>query len=308
MHGKKYFFRSFKDALKERFGTRVYKISVDAGFTCPNRDGSIAYGACVYCDEDGSGPGKVMRSKSITEQLVKGKEIMKKRYDSQKFIAYFQAFSGTYSDVERIKELFDEALHVSDIVGISVGTRPDCLSEETVELLQDYHKKTYLWVELGLQTTNDEVLKSINRGHDLNCFINAAKKLKGLRICTHYIIGLPGDDKQHLFDGARLVGELAMDAVKLHHLYILKGTAIESAWRDGDVQVLELEDYARRAVDFLERIPKEVIVQRLAGSALREKLLAPAWTLDRVGARSAILDEFKKRGTRQGALYTEGKA
>lgn len=293
--------------LKEKFGGPVYKITLDVGFTCPNRDGRLAFGGCTYCDEDGSGPGKERALLSIRQQLEEGKSFMRKRFQAQKFIAYFQAYTSTYTTPERLKLLLDEALSVEDIVGIDVATRPDCLPNDILDLLSEYHNKTYFWLEMGLQTTHDEVLKRVNRGHGTEAFIDAAKraKAKGLRICSHMIFGLPGDDEAHMLEGADLLAELEVDAVKLHHLHILKGAPMENAWRKGLIPVLELETYAKQAVNFLERVPSTMIVQRLAGSSTREKLLAPDWTLDKARIIQTIEKEFQRRGTYQGRLCTK---
>ncbi len=291
--------------LKERFGCSVYKITLDVGFTCPNRDGRIAFGGCTYCDEDGSGPGQERAKLSVHQQLEEGKKFMRKRFGAQKFIAYFQAYTSTYTTPDKLKALLDEALSVEDIVGIDVATRPDCLPEDILDLLQEYHQKTYFWLEMGLQTTNNEVLKRVNRGHDVESFIDATKRAqkRGLRICSHMIFGLPGDDEAHMLEGANLLSELKVDAVKLHHLHILRGAPMENSWKKGLIPLLELEDYARQVVDFLELVPSTMIVQRLAGSSTREKLLAPLWTLDKAKIIQTIEAEFKRRNTHQGKLY-----
>ncbi|MDP3980138.1 MAG: TIGR01212 family radical SAM protein [Chlamydiota bacterium] len=305
MKNKKSYYRAFSEVLKTEFGTKVYKIPLDVGFTCPNRDGSVSLGGCIYCDEAGSGPGQEKSSQSISLRLDLGKKVMQKRYKCEKYIAYFQAFTGTYTKPETLKAFFDEALCDPDIIGLSVATRPDCLAEEMIKMLEIYHKKTYLWIELGLQTANDEVLKKVNRGHTVACFIDAVERIKkrGMRVCAHFVIGLPGDDTEHLYRGAEIVGAQGIDAVKLHHLYITKGAPIASAWKKGFIKTMDLEEYARLAVDFLERIPQEVIIQRLFGSSTKDKLLAPAWTLNRSQSQQAIVKEFIRRGTRQGYLY-----
>jgi radical SAM protein (TIGR01212 family) len=297
-------YRSFSKSLKDLFDVPVYKITLDAGFTCPNRDGRLAVGGCTYCDIDGSGPGKERAQLSIRQQLEEGKEFMRRRFGAQKFIAYFQAYTGTYTSAEQLKVLLDEALSVEDIVGLDVATRPDCLPPEIVELLFSYREKTYFWLELGLQTANDEVLRRVNRGHDVNSFIEATQLLKklGFRVCAHMIFGLPGDDWDHMMLGAQLLKELDVDAVKLHHLHILKSSPMEQQWKKGLIKVLEMEEYARLVVDFLERVPQSMIVQRLAGGSTPDKLLAPAWTLEKARVIQVIEEEFKKRETYQGRL------
>ncbi|MBI1883241.1 MAG: TIGR01212 family radical SAM protein [Chlamydiae bacterium] len=299
------YYRSFSRVLKETFGVPVHKITLDAGFTCPNRDGKLALGGCTYCDVDGSGPGQTRALLSIRQQLEEGKVLFSKRFGARKFIAYFQAYTGTYTTPDRLRALFDEALCVEDVVGLDVATRPDCLPGDVIELLCEYRGKTNFWLELGLQTANDEVLKRVNRGHDVASFISATQRMKalGFQICAHMILGLPGDDWEHMMQGAKLISELGIDAVKLHHLHILKTAPMEGPWRKGLIPVLELQDYASWVVDFLERIPASVIVQRLAGSAAKERLLAPMWTLEKAKIIQTIENEFKKRESYQGKLH-----
>ncbi|MBI1871239.1 MAG: TIGR01212 family radical SAM protein [Chlamydiae bacterium] len=299
------YYRSFSKFLKEQFGVPVYKITLDAGFTCPNRDGKLAIGGCTYCDLDGSGPGQERALLGIRQQLEDGKHFMKKRFGAEKFIAYFQAYTGTYTEPDQLKKLLDEALAVEDIVGLDVATRPDCLPPHIVGLLQEYNQKTYFWLELGLQTTNDEVLKRVNRGHDSASFVEAAQFMKrlGFRICAHMIFGLPGDDWDHMVRKAtKLLTELNVDAVKLHHLHILRGAPMENQWKKGLISVLELDEYAKLVVDFLERVPETMIVQRLAGSSTSGKLLAPSWTLEKAKIIQTIEKEFERRGSHQGKL------
>jgi radical SAM protein (TIGR01212 family) len=302
---KKELYRSFSKALKEQFGVSVYKITLDSGFTCPNRDGKLALGGCTYCDADGSGPGQERAFLSIRQQLEEGKMFMKKRFGAEKFIAYFQAYTGTYTSPEKLKKLLDEALEVEGVIGLDVATRPDCLPDDIVELLKEYRDKTHFWLELGLQTTNDEVLKRVNRGHDTACFVEAAKRMKalGFQVCAHMIMGLPGDDREHMLQAADLISELGMDAVKLHHLHILKSSPMEHQWKRGLIPVLELDEYASMVVDFLERVPESMIVQRLAGSSTPDKLLAPLWTLEKARIIQTIEQEFLRRKTYQGRLY-----
>lgn len=298
-------YRSFSKYLKNLFGVPVYKITLDAGFTCPNRDGTLAVGGCTYCDLGGSGPGKERAKLGIRQQLEEAKGFMKKRFGAQKFIAYFQAYTGTYTAPEELRKLLDEALAVEDIIGLDVATRPDCLPPEIIKLLQEYQDKTHFWLELGLQTTHDESLRKVNRGHDTASFIEAAKLMKGLgfRVCAHMIFGLPGDDWEHMVGKAsKLLTELDVDAVKLHHLHILRGAPMENQWRKGMIPVLELEEYSKLVVDFLERVPESMIVQRLAGSSTRDKLLAPLWTLEKARIIQTIEKEFEARQTYQGRL------
>lgn len=299
------YYRTFSSALKELFGAPVYKITLDAGMTCPNRDGRVGRGGCSYCNPEGSGPGRAKSLLSIRQQLEEGKVYYDRRPGEKKFIAYFQAFSGTYTTPDHLKKLLDEALSVEGIVGLDLATRSDCLSDEMLDMLMPFREKTYFWLEIGLQTANDDVLKKINRGHDVASFVEAVQRAKkrGFQICAHVIFGLPGDDELHRLKGAELISSLRIDGLKLHHLHILKGSPMESLWEKGAIPTVGLEEYARWVVDFLERIPSSVIIQRLVGSAPSDQLLAPAWTLQKAKAIRAIEEEFSRRQTRQGKIF-----
>jgi len=204
--------------LRNIFGCRVQKISLDAGLTCPNRDGLISTGGCIYCNSRGSGTGAFKKGISITEQIVKGKEFLRKRYKAKKFIAYFQSFSNTYGPYERLQGLYEEALAIDDIVGLSIGTRPDCIDESILTLLEDYTKEHLIWIEYGIQSIHDRTLKFINRGHDVNCFKRAvdATRNRGIKICTHVILGLPFEDRADMLATAEAVGAMAIDGIKIH--------------------------------------------------------------------------------------------
>ena len=303
-------YRSFSTYLKEEFGCAVYKITLDIGNTCPNRDGRIAYGGCTFCDIDGSGPGRERSQLSVSQQLAEAKGFMTQRYGAKKFIAYFQAYTATYTTPEKLRDLLEEALSVSDIVGLDVATRSDCLPDPIVDELVKYKDRTHFWLELGLQTANDEVLKRVNRGHDVANFVGAAQKMKklGFRMCAHIILGLPGDDWDHMMKSAGLISDLGFDAVKLHHLHVLKDSPMENQWKKGMIPLLTLDEYARLTVDFLERVPSSMVIQRLAGSSTPGKLLAPMWTLDKAKTIQAIENEFKKRNSFQGKIYGREKS
>ncbi len=220
-------YKDLNTSLRARFGCRVQKITLDAGMTCPNRDGSVGTGGCIYCNERGSGSG-AFQKKSITGQLESAKEFLRRRYKAKKFIAYFQSFSNTYAPVEKLRALYEEALAVEDVVGLAIGTRPDCVNAPVLNLCAEMGDRTFVSMEYGLQSIHDETLKVINRGHNRETFLDAVKRTraKGLEVCVHVIIGLPGEDKKDMLATARALGEMDIQAVKIHLLYVIRNTAL----------------------------------------------------------------------------------
>jgi radical SAM protein (TIGR01212 family) len=299
---KRYY--DFNTYLRNTFGCRVQKITVDAGFSCPNRDGTISKGGCIFCNEKGSGTGAFHRNLSISEQLVAGKERLFKRYKAKKYIAYFQSFTNTYAPIEILRKVYEEALAVEDVVGLSIGTRPDCVDEPVLNLLQGYAKHHLIWIEYGLQSSNDDTLKAINRGHDAACFQKAvqATKNRGIKICAHVILGLPGENRSHMLETAEFIANLGIDGIKLHLLYIIQGTAIERLYQEGRYQCLSQNAYVDRVCDFLERIPEEVVIQRLTGDPHPHELVAPQWSLRKAETLARINKSLEDRDTRQGRL------
>ena len=298
--GKRY--NDLNTYLRNRFGCRVQKISVDAGLTCPNRDGTLSTAGCIFCNDRGSGTGAHTRGLSITRQLEQGKAALAKRYKAKKFMAYFQSFSNTYAPVETLRRLYEEAMEISDIVGISIGTRPDCIDEDKLALLQELAGRCLVWVEYGLQSAHDSTLSLINRGHDAACFAEAVEKTRnrGIQICAHVILGLPGETAAHVRDTARFISRLGIQGVKLHLLYVVKGTRLETLYRQGSYRCLEQTAYVEWVCDFLERIPDTVVVQRLTGDPHPHELLAPQWSLNKNETLSLIHAELERRDTRQG--------
>jgi hypothetical protein len=292
--------------LRNIFGYRVQKITIDAGLTCPNRDGSISHGGCIYCNIRGSGTGAYAKGLSVTRQLTIGKKSLSKRYKAKKFIAYFQSFSNTYAPLQKLKRLYDEALSVEDIVGLSIGTRPDCVDEAVLDLLQQYAKHHLIWIEYGLQSARDETLAFINRGHDVQCFKDAVEKTKnrGIKICAHVILGLPHETRQDMMHTATTIATLGIDGVKLHLLYVVKGTALEAIYRKGEFKCLEQSAYVDLVCDFLERIPAEMVIQRLTGDPHRKELVAPQWALKKTETFNLIQQTLEKRDSWQGKHLT----
>jgi radical SAM protein (TIGR01212 family) len=299
-------YRDFNSYLREIFGERIQKITLDAGFTCPNRDGSVGRGGCIYCDSRGSGTGAMIHEGlSIREQMVKGSEFARKRYGAKKFIAYFQSFSNTYGPLSVLKDLYDQALSLPGVVGLSVGTRPDCISGDILSLLRSYQDRYLVWLELGLQSAHDATLVFIRRGHDVACFDRSVWMAEsvGLRVCAHVILGLPGETRPMALDTARHLASLPLKGVKIHALYIVKGTPLSVMYEKGQFRCMTREEYVEWVVDFLEIIPSHVVVQRLTGDPLHAELLSPEWVKEKGKNLSLIRQRLKERDTWQGRKY-----
>ena len=295
-------FYDLNSYFRNIFGCRVQKITIDAGLTCPNRDGTISKGGCIYCNSRGSGTGAHAEGLSVSEQLIAGKAALLRRYKAKKFIAYFQSYSNTYAPVEKLKSLYDEALSVKNIAGLSIGTRPDCINEPVLSLLENYAKDYLVWVEYGLQSAHDETLKLINRGHDYKCFKNAINSTKGrgIKICTHVILGLPGEEKSHILETAKAIAGLRIDGIKLHLLYVVKGTKMEEFYLSGKYRCLKQDEYAELVCDFLELLPEDMVIQRLTGDPHRDELVAPIWSLEKAKTLALIKNTLENRNSWQG--------
>ncbi len=291
--------------LRDIFGCRVQKITVDAGLTCPNRDGTLSRGGCIYCNIRGSGTGAHAKGLSVTRQLINGKNSLSKRYKAKKFIAYFQSFSNTYAPLQDLQRLYEEALKVDDIVGLSIGTRPDCVDEAVLDLLQDYAKHHLIWIEYGLQSARDATLAFINRGHDVQCFKDAVEKTRnrGIKICAHVILGLPHETRQDMLHTAATIAKLGIDGIKLHLLYVVNGTRLETLYRQGKFKCLEQQAYVDLVCDFLERIPAGMVIQRLTGDPHRKELAAPGWSLKKTETLERIRKTLEKRDSWQGKYF-----
>lgn len=294
-------YNAFSDRLKEHFGCRVHRISVDAGFTCPNRDGTVGSSGCIFCGGDGSGSFGIARGRTIRDQLEHGKEVMVRKYKAGKFLAYFQAYSNTYASPDYLRLLYDEALAVVDVAGLIVGTRPDCVDDAILDLLAEYHRKTYFWLELGLQSPHDRTLAAIERGHTYATFADAVSRAKerGLRVCAHVILYLPGETRDEMLVTPEILNLLGVDGVKLHLLHVMKGTKLEELYAEGKVCLPDRDEYVGMVCDFLERLDERIIVQRLTGDGGKD-LVAPQWSKAKFEVLNAIDGEMGRRGTRQG--------
>ena len=295
-------FNDLNTYFRSQFGCRVQKITIDAGLSCPNRDGTVSSGGCIYCNVRGSGTGAHSKGLSIADQLLQGKSRLAKRYKAKKFIAYFQSFSNTYAPLDKLRQLYDEALAVEDVVGLSIGTRPDCVDESVLELLQDYATESMVWVEYGLQSAVEETLVLIRRGHDVQCFKDAVSATvnRNIKICAHVILGLPGESKSDMLYTAKILSDLHIDGIKLHLLYVVKGTRMETLYQQGKYRCLEQQEYVDLVCDILERIPPEIIIQRLTGDPHPKELVAPQWALNKTAVLAQIQDTLQKRDTWQG--------
>ncbi len=295
----------FNTSLQNRFGERVHKITVDAGFSCPNRDGTLSRSGCIYCNPKGSGTGAHAKGQSITEQIENGVIGIGRRYGAKKFIIYFQSFTNTYAPIHTLKSVYDEALARDDIVGLSIGTRPDCVNSDVLDLLQGYARDRLIWIEYGLQSAHDRSLSLLNRGHDVTCFKDAvmATKNRGIQICAHVILGLPDENKADMLYTADFLAGLGIHGVKLHLLYVIKGTQLETLYRKGGYKCLEQQEYIDIVCDFIEHLPEDVVIQRLTGDPHPRELVAPHWSLKKNETLQMIWDTMEKRDSFQGKFY-----
>ena len=304
-NNKRYY--DLKSYWRNLFGCNVHKLSIDAGFTCPNRDGRAGTGGCIYCDGRGSKLRQLGALPSVTAQIQNGKKYYSGKAD--KFIAYFQTFTNTYAPVDHLKKLYDKALDEPAVIGLSIGTRPDCLPSETIELLGDYAKKYHVWVELGLQSIHDKTLQLINRGHDAGQFLDAVSALKGsgVNICVHIIIGLPGEEDKDVYETAKAIARLPVNGIKIHSLLALDGTVLGAMYKNGSLPMISKEKYVALAADVLEILPLEMVIQRLTADGYRDIFLAPAWAANKLDVLNSINHELERRDSYQGKFYKREK-
>jgi hypothetical protein len=296
-------YNDYSSYLKTKYGCRVYRIGLDAGFTCPNRDGTKGSGGCIYCSDTGSRSPYADPLESPASQLRKRIDYLSKNKGANKFIAYFQAFTNTYADTTKLKTIYDTVLDFKEIVGISIGTRPDMIDNDKLEMISAYKDNYEVWLEYGLQSSHDKTLRAINRGHTFKEFAEAAKLTKdhGILTSAHVIIGLPGETREDIITTARRLDGLKIDGVKIHSLHVLKTSPLESLFRDGKIKMLGMEEYAGLVCDFLENISEDIIVQRLTGQGQRGSHVAPEWALDKTATLAKIDEVFRQRGSRQGS-------
>ncbi len=297
--------KTFNNYLRERFQARVYRVPIDAGFTCPNRDGVRAFGGCTFCDDRGSGAPTIDTELSVKQQLTSGIERIRKRFKAQKFLAYFQAFTNTYASEEVLRRLYDLALAEPDVIGLCIGTRPDCLEDNILDLLAEYHEKTFVWLEVGLQTAVNRTLDLINRGHSAEEFFDAVERAqkRGLLLATHLIFGLPGETREEMLDTVRQIARSGIQGVKIHQLVIYKGTPMARQYERGELQLISEDEYVELVADALELLSPDQIVMRLIAEGPKDDILAPAWALDKSPVIERINQVLLDRGTRQGSRF-----
>ena len=300
---KRYF--TLNAYLRKKYGARVHRVAIDAGFTCPNRDGTISSGGCAYCAEHGARAAYVDPEQSVKDQLLSGIAKISAKTGANLFIAYFQAYTNTYAPVETLEKLYREALSVPGVVGISVGTRPDCIDAEKLDLLEMLAQNTSVLIEYGVQTLNDNTLKKLNRGHDSAASIRAireTKKRKGIEVLAHLILGLPGDSREDMIESAGVLVREGIDAFKFHQLFIERRTALEQVYRSGGFELLTLEEYIGVLCGIIPILPPEIVIHRLFADADKNKLIAPLWTLEKA-RNTALLDQvLEEKNIHQGSM------
>lgn len=303
-----YYFR-LRNYYTMVYGQRVHRIALDAGFTCPNRDGSKGQGGCTYCDSSGSGAAYIERELRIDQQLAAGKKYAARRYNVTKFLAYFQAFSNTYAPISELERIYNEALNVPDIVGLVIGTRPDTLSRKVLALLQNLSQQVPVWLELGLESSHDCTLNQLNRRHTAQDFFDTVELAHdySLPVCAHIILGLPGETQEMMHETVDRLVSASIHGIKFHHLYIAANSPIHQIYLNGKIEVFSLDVYVSLIVDILERLPAHIVIYRVMGEKHYQHLIAPQWTLQKQRVLQHIDREFKKRSTYQGryAPFTE---
>ena len=287
------------------FGCRVHKLPIDAGFTCPNRDGSAATGGCVYCDGRGSALRQAGPLPSVGDQLRHGKTFYREHSKAEKFIAYFQTFTNTYAPVEKLRALYDEAFAVEDVIGLSIGTRPDCVPDETLALIRSYAERSHVWLEFGLQSIHNRTLAAINRGHDVATFRDAVRRSAGgsILICVHILVGLPGETRNDILETAKALATLPVQGIKIHNLLALEGTALGGRFQQGEVTLMTREAYVGTVCDILEILPPEMVIQRLTADGYRDIFFGPAWAGNKLAVINAIDRELETRDSWQGKKH-----
>ena len=304
-NGKRY--NSLNYFLRNKFGEKVFKISLDGGFSCPNRDGTISNGGCIFCSESGSGDYAGDKRLSLHKQFEDIKEMMAKKWKSQKYIAYFQAYTNTYAPVEELREKYYKAINEEGVVGLAIATRPDCLPEAVLDLLEEINKKVYVWVELGLQTVSDKTAKVINRGYKLNAFEDAIRDLKARNIdfVVHSILGLPGESKEDILDTIKYISHTKAKGIKFHLLHLMKETPLMEFYENGKLEFLSMEDYIELVCKGISLLPQDMVVHRLTGDAPRSLLVGPMWSLKKWEVLNSIDSYMEDKELYQGKNYHE---
>ena len=298
------YYNDYGTWIRAQFPFRVQKISVDAGFTCPNRDGTISTGGCTYCDNRTFNPAYCNRNRSISEQLEDGKQFFARKYPDMKYLAYFQAFTNTYSSVARLRSLYEEALSVKDVVGIVIGTRSDCISSELLDYLEELNRRTFLIVEYGVESANDDTLRRINRGHT---FLQSQRAIsqthaRGILTGAHIILGLPGEDAAESLRQASVISRLDIDILKIHQMQIIRGTRLAEEFERQPFPVYRIDEYIRLIANYIQRLREDLVLERFVSQSPKEMLIAPQWGLKNFEFTNLLVNHLKASGSRQGQL------
>ncbi|HOT44736.1 MAG TPA: TIGR01212 family radical SAM protein [Spirochaetota bacterium] len=305
--GKPY--HSFSDYLRNKYNCRVLKIPINAGLSCPNRDGTAGRDGCIFCSADGSASPGMTPGSPIGEQMDLAKKAFKRSDKSTRYIAYFQAFTNTYGPPSLLKGLYDRAVGRDDVVGIMIGTRPDCVPDETLDIIASYLRPGFeVWLEIGMQSSHDKSLEFLRRGHINDVTVDAVRRaaLRGIPVCVHLILGIPGESWQDMMATAAALRALPVRGIKFHHLHVISGTTLEGMFRAGLMKPLSMNEYVSAVCDFIERVSPDILIHRLMGDREENTLVAPRWGLHKGTVIKAIEDEFLRRGSFQGILYDSG--
>ena len=304
-----FLYNEFGSYLRGVFGCKVQKITIDAGFTCPNRDGKVGRGGCTFCNNQTFNPAYCHRNRTIAEQMREGISFFAHKYPEMKYLAYFQAYTNTYGSLDELKERYEEALAIDGCVGLVIGTRPDCMPDELLQYFAELRKRTFVLVEYGIESTNDETLLRINRGHDYACAVNAVRRTAavGVPVGAHIILGLPGESREDLMKQAESLSHLPLTKLKLHQLQVVKGTrmAEEFAERPQDFHIFAMEDYIETVIDYIERLHPDIVLERFASQSPKELLIAPDWGIKNHELVDKVKARMRERGTWQGKLYNK---
>lgn len=304
-----FYYNEFGTYLRGIFGCKVQKITIDAGFTCPNRDGKVGRGGCTYCNNQTFNPAYCHRHLPVREQMIEGISFFAHKYPTMRYLAYFQAYTNTYDSLDKLKERYEEALEVDGCVGIVIGTRPDCMPEELLDYLQELSQRTFVLVEYGIESTDDATLLRINRGHDYACAADAVKRTaaRGIPVGAHIILGLPGEDRDALMHQASILSQLPITTLKLHQLQLIRGTRMAKEYEESpdDFSLFALDDYIETVIDYIERLRPDIVLERFASQSPKELLIAPDWGVKNHELVDKVKRRMRERSTYQGRLFSD---
>ena len=304
-----FYYNEFGTYLRSIFGCKVQKITIDAGFTCPNRDGKVGRGGCTYCNNQTFNPAYCHRHLPVREQMTEGISFFAHKYPTMRYLAYFQAYTNTYDSLDKLKEKYEEALEVDGCVGIVIGTRPDCMPEELLDYLQELSQRTFVLVEYGIESTDDTTLLRINRGHDYACAADAVKRTaaRGIPVGAHIILGLPGEDRDALMHQASILSQLPITTLKLHQLQLIRGTRMAKEYEESpdDFSLFALDDYIETVIDYIERLRPDIVLERFASQSPKELLIAPDWGVKNHELVDKVKRRMRERSTYQGRLFSD---